>query len=135
MIEEAPSLRYDAEQRMAASEGGFTLLAEMREMRARIMALESQSQKLESHRQKHMDIRQSAISTWVRDALNKDTERRKEEIRRLNKDVIHGGDVRSDAMMVTERYKKSSTEWQSFGTLYGLSPDDVHDLGIVYKFP
>jgi acetate kinase len=142
MIEEAPSLRYDAEQRMVANEGGFTLLAEMREMRARIMALESQSQKLvsqsqklESHRQKHMDIRQRAISTWVRDALNEDTERRKEEIRRLNKDVIHGGDVRSDAMVVTERYKKSSTEWQSFGTLYGLSPDDVHDLGIVYKFP
>ena len=71
----------------------------------------------------------------MRDALNKDTERRKEEIRRLNKDVIHGGDVRSDAMVVTERYKKSSTEWQSFRTLYGLTPDNVNDLGIVYKFP
>jgi hypothetical protein len=64
MVEDAPLLRYDAEQRMAANEGGFTLLAEMREMRARIMALESQSQKLESHRQKHMDIRRRAISTW-----------------------------------------------------------------------
>lgn len=114
---------------MAANEGGFTLLAEIREIRARIMALESQAQKLRSymqklkyHRQTHVDVRQRAISIWVRDALNKDTERRKEEIPRLNKDVIHGGDVRSDAMVVTERYRKSSTEWQSFGTLYGLSP-------------
>ncbi|KAJ5562793.1 hypothetical protein N7461_001554 [Penicillium sp. DV-2018c] len=80
----------------------------------------------------------------VRDALKKDTERRKEEIRKLNKDVIHGGDVRSDAMVVTERYKKSSTEWQSFRTLYiyiyiyiyiGLTPDNVHDLGIVPCYP
>ncbi|KAJ5741726.1 hypothetical protein N7533_011135 [Penicillium manginii] len=76
-----------------------------------------------------------AISTWVRDALNKDTERQKEEIRRLNKDVIHGGDMRSDAMVVTEGYKKSSTVWRSFRTLYGLTLDNVNDLGIVYKFP
>jgi hypothetical protein len=100
----------------------------MREIRAEM-------KKLESHRQSHLDIRQRAISTWVRDALHKDTERRKEEICRLNKGVVHGGDVRSDAMVVTERYKKSSTEWQCFRTLYGLTPDNVNDLGIVYKFP
>lgn len=128
-------LQYDAEQRIAANEGGFGFLAEMRDIRAKVDKLESHRQKLESHRQSHLDIRQRAISTWVRDALNKDTERRKQEIRRLNKDVIHGGDVRSDAMVVTERYKKSSTEWQSFRTLYGLTPDNVNDLGIVYKFP
>jgi DNA repair exonuclease SbcCD ATPase subunit len=149
MVKEAPLLQYDAEQRIAANEGGFGFLAEMRAIRAemakmndKIQKLESHSQKVESHRQKleshrqsHLDIRQRAISTWVRDALNKDTERRKEEIRRLNKDVIHGGDVRSDAMVVTERYKKSSTEWKSFRTLYGLTPDNVNDLGIAYKFP
>ncbi|KAJ5263432.1 Retrovirus polyprotein [Penicillium angulare] len=45
--------------------------------------------KLESHRQIRLDIRQRAISTWVRDVLNKDTERRKEEIRRLSKNIIH----------------------------------------------
>ncbi|KOS44998.1 hypothetical protein ACN38_g4110 [Penicillium nordicum] len=31
-------------------------------------------------------------------------------------------------MVVTERYKKSSTEWQSFRTLYGPTPDNVNDL-------
>ncbi|KAJ5303935.1 uncharacterized protein N7443_003595 [Penicillium atrosanguineum] len=142
MVREAPLLRYDAEQRIAANEGGFGLLAELREMNDKInrleshgqkleshcQKLESHCQKLESHRQSHLDIRQRAISTWVRDALNKDTERRKEDIRRLNKDIIHGGDVRSDAMVVTERYKKSSTEWQYFRTLYGLTPDNVNDL-------
>ena len=135
MVREAPSLQYDAEQRIAANEGGFGFLAEMREMRAEMATINHKVQKLESHRQSHLDIRQRAISTWVRDALNKDTERRKEDIRRLNKDIIHGGDVRSDAMVVTERYKKSSTEWQCFRTLYGLTPDNVNDLGIFYKFP
>lgn len=135
MVKEAPFLHYDAEQRIAANEGGFGFLAEMRGIRAEMARMNDKFQKLESHRQSHLDIRQRAISTWVRDALNKDTEGRKEDIRRLNKDVIHGGDVRSDAMVVTERYKKSSTEWQSFRTLYGLTPDNVNDLGIVYKFP
>ncbi|KAJ5148360.1 LPS-induced tumor necrosis factor alpha factor [Penicillium atrosanguineum] len=128
MDSEAPLLQYDPEQRIAANECGFGLLAELREMNHKINKLESHFQKLESHRQSHLDIRQKAISTWVRDALNKDTERGKEEIRRLNKDIIHGGDVRSDAMVVTERYKKSSTEWQYFRTLYGLTPDNVNDL-------
>jgi len=73
-----------------------------------------------------------AICIWVFDALKKDTERRKEEIRRLNKDIING-DIRSDAMVVTERYKKSSTEWQSFRTLYGLTPDNMDNIGIVYS--
>lgn len=126
MVKEAPSLQYDAEQRTAANEGGFGLLAEIRQIRAELA-------KLESHRQSHLDLRQRAISTWVRDALNKGTSRRKEEIRRLNKDIIHGGDIRSDAMVVNERYRRSSTEWQSFRTLYGLTPDDVNNLGIVYR--
>ncbi|KAJ5438671.1 uncharacterized protein N7458_009669 [Penicillium daleae] len=97
-------------------------------MRAEMASMKDQIKKLESHRQSHLDLGQRAISTWVRDALHKDTERRKEEIHGLNNDVIHGGDVRSDAMVVTERYKKSSTEWQSFRTLYGLTPDNVNDL-------
>lgn len=142
MVQEAPLLRYDAEQKIAANENGFGLLAEMRHMRAEMakmndkmmkleshyQELEAHFQKLESHRQSHLDIRQRAISTWVRDAIHKDTERR-------NKDAIHGGDVRSDAMVVIERYKKNSTEWKSFRMLYGLTPDEMNDLGIVYKLP
>jgi hypothetical protein len=111
------------------------LRADMANLNYKIKKLKPHRQELESHRQSNLDIRQRAISTWVRDALNKDTERWKEEIRRLNKDVIHGGDVRSDAIVVTQCYKKSSTQWQPFRTLYGLAPDNVNDLGIVYKFP
>ncbi|KAJ9306377.1 hypothetical protein DTO280E4_60 [Paecilomyces variotii] len=128
MVQEAPLLQYDAEQKIAANENGFGLLAEMRHMRADMAKMNDKITKLEAHRQSHLDIRQRAISTWVRDALNKDTERRNEDIRRLNKDVIHGGDVRSDAMVVTERYKKNSTEWKSFRMLYGLTPDEMNDL-------
>ncbi|KXG51041.1 uncharacterized protein PGRI_066130 [Penicillium griseofulvum] len=122
MVNEAPSLQYDTKQGIAANEGGLSLLTEIRGMRADIERLESHCQKLESHRQSHLDLRQRAISTWVRDALHKD------DTRRFNKSIIHGGDVRSDAIVVTERYEKSSTEWQSFRTLYGLTPDNVNDL-------
>lgn len=59
------------------------------------------------------------FSTWVRDALHKDTLRWNEEICRLNKEVMHGGDVQSNTMVVTERYEKSSNEWQAFRTIPG----------------
>lgn len=32
-----------------------------------------------------------------------------------------------DAMVVTERYGKGSTEWQSFRTLYGLTLDNANE--------
>ncbi|KAK2789002.1 hypothetical protein FQN53_002818 [Emmonsiellopsis sp. PD_33] len=128
MVREAPAMQYDAEQRLAANEGGFGLLERLTRLEAHCQIQDDKIKKLESHRQSHLDIRQRAISTWVRDALHRATERQNEEIRRLNKDVIHGGDVRSDAMVLTERYKKSSTEWRSFRTLYGLTPDEVNDL-------
>lgn len=76
----------------------------------RLDEMDDKIEKLEAHRQGHLDIRQKALSTWVRDALGKDTERRKQDIRRLNKEVVHGGDVRSDAMVVTERFGPNSTE-------------------------
>ncbi|KAK2796183.1 hypothetical protein FQN52_000161 [Onygenales sp. PD_12] len=128
MVREAPAMQYDAEQRLAANEGGFGLLERLMRLEAHCQIQDDTIKKPESHRQSHLNIRQRAISTWVRDALHKPTERRNEETRRPNKDIIPGGDVRSDAMVVTERYKKSSTEWRSFRTLYGLTPDEVNDL-------
>ncbi|KAJ5602090.1 hypothetical protein N7510_011624 [Penicillium lagena] len=120
--------RDDNEQSIAANDGGFGLLAEMRAMHAKMTGLNDKIKKLESHRQSHLDLRQRAISTWGRDAICKDTERQTEETRRLNEDNIHNGDVRSDAMVVTGRYSKTSIEWQSFRILYGLTPDNVNDL-------
>lgn len=46
-------------------------------------------------------------------------------MRRLSQVVIHDVDVRGHAMVLTERYKKSSTEWESFRTLYGVTPDNM----------
>lgn len=88
MFQEAPSLRYDVEQTTAANEGGFGILAKMEKLEDRIKRVESDYQKLESHRQSYLDLRQRAVSTWVRDAFGKDTKRRKEEIRRLNKAIL-----------------------------------------------
>ncbi|KAJ5800709.1 uncharacterized protein N7518_002777 [Penicillium psychrosexuale] len=149
MVQEAPFLKYDTKKNMAANEGGFDIFTRIeklesltqklesqnqklesltQKLESQNQKLESQNQKLESHRQSHLDLRQRAISTWVRDAFSKVTERRNEEIRRLNRDIIHGGDVRSDAMVVNERYSRNSTEWKRFSTLYGLTPDNVEDL-------
>jgi hypothetical protein len=161
MIQDAPSLDYDPERRLAANDGGFGILVELRRMRARLESIQKESESyrkasesrfkqleqesesyrkvsesrfkhLESHHQSHLDLRQGAISTWVRDALNKDTPRRK---KRLNKDVIYGGDMVCDALVVTERFTNTSTEWKSFSILYGLTIDEFNDLGSVYPFP
>ncbi|KAF7125239.1 hypothetical protein CNMCM5793_001417 [Aspergillus hiratsukae] len=74
----------DAWQTVIREDGGFSILAEMRQMRAEIESyrkeFESFREESESHRQSHLDLRQRAISIWVRDALSKDTPRRKEEI-------------------------------------------------------
>jgi hypothetical protein len=99
--------------------------------------LKSDTQDLKSHIKKlesfYLDRPKRAISTGAPDALDKDTECRKEETFRMDEDSIHYGDIRSDAMMVTERYTKSSTVWKAFSTLYGLTPDDVNSLGMFYK--
>ncbi|KAJ5555170.1 hypothetical protein N7461_003640 [Penicillium sp. DV-2018c] len=149
MVEDAASLHYDPRQNTAANEAGFDMLDQLRAMRANMSKLQQDMSameelrkkdaseleqlkadmaKQESHRHAHLDVRQRTISTWARDALGKDTERRKQETRRLNKTVVHAGDVRSDAMVVSERYRRTSTEWNSFKTLYGLTPDEVKQL-------
>lgn len=98
-------------------------------MDADMAKMKDELKKLETFRQSHLDIRQSVLSIWVRDTPSKATEPWEEEILGLF------GDVRTDSVVVTECYEKSSTEWQHFSTLYGLTPDNMKDLGIVYKFP
>lgn len=57
----------------------------MHDMLAETAKMKDKVKKVESHHQCHLDLRQRAISTWVRDALKKDTER--EETTRLNKEI------------------------------------------------
>ena len=64
---------------------------------------------------------QRALCTWVRNALEKGTESRKKGIRKLNTDVVHAGDIQHDAMVFTERFKETSTEWATFRDLYGMT--------------
>lgn len=122
---EAPLLQYDAEQNVAANEGGSSFFQqldkieqELKNNRAEMASdraeMNDKVEKLEAYRQGHLDLRQKCLSTRVRDALGKDTEGQKQEIRRLNKEIVHGGDVRSDAMVVTERFSQNSTERKSF---------------------
>lgn len=138
MVREAPSLQLDAEQGVVANDAGFTLLAELRNLNDQVAKLRSECSGLKSEfslqSNSYLDVRQRAISTWVRDALGKDTPSRKVAIRNLNKNVVHAGDVRADAVLVTRRYKPGSTEHTQFPTLYGLSPDEVKNLGMIYKF-
>lgn len=107
--------------------GHSTLESEHSKLKSAYSTLESNSRGWEMHRQVSMDLRQRAITTWVRDTLHRDTPRRKDHIRALNKG-IHGGNVRVDFMVVSERFKAGSTEWRHFSTLYGLTPDDMRAL-------
>ena len=145
MVRDAPSLQHDVDQGVAANDAGFTLLAELRKLNERVAKLETECSGLKSevsglksevsdlqlHSNSYLDVRQRAISTWVRDALGKDTPARRVAIRNLNKNVVHAGDVRVDALVVTRRYKLGSTEQSQFPTLYGLSADEVKNLGMI----
>ena len=55
-------------------------------------------------------------------------------IRALSRTVVHGGDVRTDALLV-KKFDTDSLERKNLSNLYGLKPEDMQDLGIVCKFP
>jgi hypothetical protein len=67
--------------------------------------------------------------------LKKDTQSRKQGLRRLNTAVIHAGDIRSEAEVISKRFQEKSSGWRHFSTLYGLTLDDMKNLGIIYTFP
>ncbi|KAJ5624391.1 hypothetical protein N7510_000700 [Penicillium lagena] len=97
---------------------------------------ENQGRKLESlmfERGSLLQVRSRALSTWVRDALGKDTERRVQKIRELNKNVVNAGNIRVDASVVLERFRSTASERKEFPTLYGLTAEAVKDLGIGYN--
>ncbi|OOQ86361.1 hypothetical protein PEBR_21857 [Penicillium brasilianum] len=146
MVDEAPTLRLYPEENIAANMAGFSLFREIRQLRqeiadaraesadaraetAKVAAQQAESNDLlQDFRVSHLDVRQRTYSTWVRDALGKNTPSRTAAIQSLNKDVVHAGDIRFDAMLVTERFTKSSTERQHFSALYGLTAEDVNAL-------
>jgi hypothetical protein len=86
---------------------------------------------LEPFRESYLDSRQGIYTTWVRDVVDKGIARRLKDIERLHEGVVSISDIRCDAMLVTERCKKNSTEWQTFCMLYGLTPDDFKKIGII----
>ena len=116
-------------QNMAANEDGLNLLQEMRNFRSaqeeRNKENERRFQSLEASRRRWLDVRQRAVMTWVQD-----TEARKEGIRKLNPDIVHTGDIQHDAMVITERFKKTSTEWASFRDLYGMTLEEWNHIGL-----
>jgi hypothetical protein len=154
MSREAPSLQYHAEQKVAANDAGLNFLeaihtqfdslkaeinqlkshnvgqdSQIEELKSQNLGLESEIEKFRALRRKAIDVRQRALLTWVRDALNKVNDNRQKVIRRINKE-IHSGDVRNDALALKERLLPTSTEWKAFKTLYGLTLHDFEKLGM-----
>ncbi|CEJ61515.1 hypothetical protein PMG11_10046 [Penicillium brasilianum] len=132
MVEEAPTIQYYPQQKMTANTDCLLLFKEPRQIRQDIAEMAAKLAEsdttLQALRHSYPNVRQRTFTTWVRDTLHKDTPRRTEDIRRLTKDVIHAGDIRFDAILITERSKKSSSKRQEFSTLYGLTPEDVNAL-------
>ena len=123
-------------QNMAANEDGLNLWQEMRNFRSaqeernkenerRLQEHKHQLQSLQASRRRWLDVRQRAVMTWVQD-----TEARKEGTRKLNPDIVHAGDIQHDAMVITERFKKTSTEWASFRDLYGMTLEEWNHIGL-----
>jgi chromosome segregation ATPase len=108
--------------------------SQIQDMDSQIHDLQSEISDLTHHRAALFAVRERGISTWVRDAFTKDTHRRKDRIASLNKEIIHAGDIWTDAVVVTKRFADKSTERREFVTLYGLTPEQVKSLGIIYKF-
>lgn len=144
MASDASSLQYQAEQGIGANDAGFELSEDLKTLRAQVAALTERTSKIEDKVEfqgldldwvvgSQLDLRNRTLSTWVRDALKKDTSPRKEAIRKFNKG-IHGGNIRMDAILVQRRFKPKSTERNAFITLYGLTAEDASALGMIYKF-
>lgn len=123
-------------QNMAANEDGLNLLQEMRNFRSaqeernkenerRLQEHKRQLQSLQASRRRWLDVRQRAVMTWVQD-----TEAHTEEARKLNPDVVHVGDIQHDAIVITERFTKTSTEWASFRDLYGMTLEEWNHIGL-----
>ncbi|KAJ5444540.1 uncharacterized protein N7458_008412 [Penicillium daleae] len=127
MAMDSGSLSYDAELKVAANKSGFDLLERLSAMEEKMAEMEEKMETFEGHRLNHLALRERAISTWVRDALKKDTARRNQEIKRLNTEIIHGADIHTDAI-VLKKYRESSTEWQAFSMLYGLTLYEINKL-------
>ncbi|OOQ82547.1 hypothetical protein PEBR_40110 [Penicillium brasilianum] len=126
-------------QTLAATEGSFSSLTEIRQMREQLAEINTKTEEMkakmeemnaqtEELSQSFLNNRQRAFTTWVRDALDKGTTRRLEDIQRPTEDFIYNGDIRCDARLVTQRYEKNGTAWRRFSTLYGLTPNDFKNL-------
>ncbi|OOQ83625.1 hypothetical protein PEBR_35761 [Penicillium brasilianum] len=139
MVEEAPTPQYHPQQKMTANTGCLRLSKELRQIHQDIAEMAAQLAEsdttLQALRRSYPNVRQRTFTTWVRDTLHKGTPRRADDIRRLNRDVIHAADIRFDAILVTERSKKRSTKRQELSTLYGLTPEDVNALGSITISP
>lgn len=132
MASDTPSLQFHAEQGIAANDAGFELSEALKALRAQVAALTERTSKVEDKVEfqgldldwvvgSQMDLRNRALSIWVRDTLKTDTSPRKEAIRKFNKG-IYGGNIRTDAVLIQRRFKPNSTERNAFITLYGLDP-------------
>lgn len=145
MAEDTSDMKHYPDENITANQDGFNMIKCAEEIRSAWESIRNLQQEVEElrnlqpeveelrktqdlfklHREKHLDLRQRAISTYVRDALQKESSARKEAVSILNATTIHGGDIHSDACVVTERFKPTSTERRSFDILYGLPPEEV----------
>lgn len=63
------------------------------------------------------------------------SEAQKEDVCQLNNEVIHAGDVQSDAILVTTRFSLGSSERQKLPDLYSLSVETAKEIDTSTKSP
>lgn len=83
------------------------------------------------HREMSMHTRQRNISTWIRNRSPLGNEAREEQIRYLNKEHVHGGNILLDTLVLRERFSRKSTEYAALKDLYGLTMEEYDTIGMV----
>ncbi|KAJ5887708.1 hypothetical protein N7495_007749 [Penicillium taxi] len=77
--------------------------------------------------QNYHNVRQRTLQSWIRRAFSQDSPTRMAAIRETNQ-LIHGGDIVTDSLVVLERFSANSSEIQQFSLLYGLSATEFQVL-------
>lgn len=148
MAHSADSTVYDEDQNSVANgqESGIlkrltNLEREAEAIQGSIKAIQGPLKslpRLEASHRTYLSVRQRTLSTWARDAYKRDQDQNQK--RHVNgEEIIFGdlhvaralsmGDVRTDALLVIERFHPASSERQLFAVLYGLEAEAVRGLG------
>lgn len=122
---------------MIGNSEGFSLLNKVETLQTTLEALQTRYESFEkesrAHHQVSMELRQRTVSTWVRDFYERKTEACLKQIRLLNQNSVHAGNIVVDTRMLRQKFAPHSLEYTGLKDLYGLTMQEYEMIGMVSK--